>query len=109
MSNTAKILEVTACQNGFSPDGEPINDSYQFKVYEFSNGVIMVPGETTYDWFFVDRKNIQANGMDEVGDIEDTGKTVNFSDSQLTESIENSQGCWGSDDATAKALELLAD
>ena len=63
---TAKKLEVITEPLNVFPD-EPDFQS-RFYCYEFENGLILVEGETTNDWFFSDRNSIEACGTDIVID-----------------------------------------
>ena len=54
----AKVLIVTAKElNTDSKDRH-----YTFRVLEFENGLILVEGHTTNDWYFEDRSCIEPNG-----------------------------------------------
>jgi hypothetical protein len=99
----AKTLEVHVEET----DGDN-NRRYTFKVYEFTNGVIMVPSDQTHDWFFVDRDSIEANGLGVVVGVTETEDTVTFSREELRQSIAGSIGEFGSDDATRKALRIVS-
>lgn len=83
----ANILLVTARSYDQSHNN---GKKYTFEVYEFGNGLILVPGETTNDWFFESSSNIQANGTDEIVSVERTGRTSEWTPKELLQSIQGS-------------------
>lgn len=95
----AKVLLVTA---------KELNDDYQynFKVYEFSNGLILVPGSTTNDWCFADRNEIEPCGTAVVTSIEETEEVEEWSSSDLLRSIQGSISEFGVDAVPSKHREL---
>jgi hypothetical protein len=96
----AKILEVTACElNG---ESEP----YTFSVMEFENGLIIVPSDTTQDWFFKDRESIEANGNDVVTGVIDTGEVSEWTPESLAISVKGSISEFGEGSVPAKYAEL---
>jgi hypothetical protein len=87
----AEILEVTACElNSYTS-----KEFYTFEVYEFENKFIMVPSETTNDWFFASRAEIEPCGNAVVEKIVGTGKFIHFTEEELQESIEGSLAEFG--------------
>jgi hypothetical protein len=103
---SAKVLEVEVEELNL---GDNSQSEYTFNAYEFTNnGVVMVLGSTTNDYFFIDCDSIEANGNGVVIAVNETDRTVEFTVEQLAESIEGSVGEFGEDEATAKALELIA-
>jgi|LakMenEpi03Aug12_release.lakeMendotaPanAssembly.Ray.scaffolds.fasta_scaffold230410_3 hypothetical protein len=99
----AQILTITASNiNDHTEDS-----SYTFDVFEFENGLIQVPSVTCNDWFFDCRENIECCGNDIVREIVDTGKLIEISVSSLAETIEESQGEFGS--IPQKAYELITN
>jgi hypothetical protein len=84
----AKKLIVTAQEIG---DCNPKYSTYQFPVWEFSNGAILVPGETTNDWFFDGRNEIEPNGTAIVAEIEETDETNEFDVEDLKTTIKSSE------------------
>lgn len=78
-----------------------------FEVYEFENGLILVPGESTNDWFFANRESIQASGNDVVDSVEESGRFVEFTPSELKTAVERSQAEFGIDSVPSNYLELL--
>ena len=79
--------------------------SYDFPAYQFSNGLIMVIGEDTNDWFFEDRESIQANGYDSIIDVTVTDSVSNWNLKDLRKTIKASLKEFGS--IPAKALAML--
>jgi hypothetical protein len=102
---TVKVLEVTAK----TPANDPSESDkfFTFKAYEFSNGVVSVPYETTNDGFFLNRDFIDGCGNDEIEAVEETGNTFEWSTEDLKESITASIDEFGDDEATQKAMELI--
>ena len=98
---TAKILTVHTAK---------LNDDNaaagEFKVYEFDNGLILVPSASTNDWFFEDSDSIEACGNDVVTEIEDTGTTVTWTARELLESIQSSMKEFGIDSVPSKHVDL---
>lgn len=80
--------------------------AYSFNVYEFSNGLILVPGDTTNDCFFDSRDRIEACGTAVVDDIEDLGEETEFSIEELLRSIQGSIQEFGVDSVPQKHHEL---
>lgn len=101
----AKVIEVSVQE--LSRGDDSIFD-YTFIAYEFPNGVVMVPGETTNDWFFEDRDSIEPNGNGVVTGVSESGRTVPFSAGELEHSIQCSISEFGEDAGTAKALAQLS-
>jgi hypothetical protein len=99
-----KILEVTAK----TPANDPSESDqiYQFKAYEYPNGVCSVSYEHTHDGFFLDSSSIQACGLDEIVEVSDTGETFEMSIPTFSECLAESVAEFGNCEATLKALEL---
>lgn len=102
---TCKILRVTAICPSFLNDPDSEFYQYSFIVKEFENGLILVPGDTTNDWFFENRSLIQANGGDILVSIEDIGEEE-LSTASLLESIQGSIKEFGINSVPVKHLEL---
>jgi hypothetical protein len=102
---SAKVIEVQVEELN---QGDDTQSEYTFDAYEFTNGLVMVRGSTTNDYFFVDCDSIEACGNGVVIAVNETDRTVEFTVEQLAESIEESIGEFGEDKATAKALGLIA-
>ena len=94
----AKKLIVTAQDNG---------NTYQFPVWEFENGAVLVPSSTTNDWFFNAREDIEPNGTAVVIATFDTEETQEFTKAELKESIEGSEREFGFGYDAGKIKELL--
>lgn len=79
----------------------PVNgdNAYQFGVWEFPNGAIMVPYEIT-DRFFDSRDQIQC-GDDRITEILETPVTFTFDNDELRRMINTSE-------EAGKVRELLA-
>lgn len=101
---TAKVLEVTAktCYDESHNDGE----EYTFEVYEFDNGLILVPGESTNDWFFESSDDIQASGNDEIVSVNELSRTSDFTPKELLQSIQGSMREFGIESVPAIHAEL---
>lgn len=80
---TAQVYEFTA----FDPHADK---SYTFTGYQFPNGGVMIPEESTHDSFFDCLENVEANGNDTIESYENTGKTVEFTDDELREAVKGS-------------------
>lgn len=94
----AKVIEIT---------NEDQDTEYTFKAYEFDNGVILIPGETSCDWFFDSREEYQPNGTDSLVGVTDTDDTKEFSIEELKEAIRGSESEF-SYKVGSKVLELVA-
>jgi hypothetical protein len=83
---------------------------YSFSAYEFDNGAIMVPGETTADWFFSSRNEYEPNGLDINEIIEDSqfNRTRDWSSEELIESIAKSVSEFGKEAIPANVFDLVA-
>jgi len=79
--------------------------TYEFPVYEFEDGLILVIGEDTHDWFFEDRESIEANGCAQVIDVAESSETIDWSLEDLQEAIEGSLSEFWK--VPKKALDLL--
>jgi hypothetical protein len=99
----AQKLIVTARELNYSETGE--KDSYHFPVYEFENGLILVVGDTTNDWFFDSRDEIEPNGTAVTESVQETGEFSDWDKGDLIESIKASLNEFGS--LPDKALQLL--
>ena len=97
----AKKLIVTAVD-----DSCPKTASYKFPVWEFENGLILVPSLSTNDYFFEDRESIEACGLAFVDSIEETEITDNWKSSYLLLTIQRSMREFGIDSVPQKHLEL---
>lgn len=65
----AKVLKVTAQElTPYNESGECVE--YVFNALEFCNGLVMVPSDTTNDWFFASSEDVEPGGMAVVTDIE---------------------------------------
>ena len=75
------------------------------KIYEFPNGVILVPGETTNDWYF-DSKEEYNRSSDFSWHFEETEETEDWSVECLNDSIlgYESEFCVS---ASSKVKELI--
>lgn len=80
---TAQVYKFTA----FDPHADK---SYTFTGYQFPNGGVMIPGESTHDSFFDCLENVEANGNDTIESYKNTGKTVEFTDEELREFVDGS-------------------
>lgn len=89
----AKKLIVTAQE--INLDGEGQSPTYQFPVWQFENGAILVEGVTTNDWFFDSQDEIEPNGTAIVIAIEETEETITFDKEELKESVEGSEREFG--------------
>lgn len=103
----ARTLTVYCRELNRDP-GSNYSDRYTFKAYEFiDNGLIMVEGETTNDWFFEDADQIEPNGTAIVTSIEvDENPPVEFTPKRLLESIQGSISEFGIESVPAKHAEL---
>ena len=103
----ATKLIVTAQETSFDMEGAPISSLYDFTVFEFENGLILVPSDSTNDWFFENRDLIEANGCAEVLEVESTDTVIEWDLSDLAESIKGAQSEFGSDRVPSIALDLI--
>ena len=83
-----KIIVHTVEINDHDPTEEPSNSS--FEAWEFPNGVILVEGLDTSDWFFRNRGEIQACGNAIVVETEETEETANWTKQELVKSVSGS-------------------
>jgi len=88
--NAIKLI-VTAQE----PDNEG-GSTYDFPVWEFESGLILVIGDYTNDWFFDCRDEIEANGLAQVIAVTETKETSEWSLEALQESIQLSLDDFGS-------------
>ena len=85
-----------------------LNDPYEFnfKAYEFSNGLILVESNTTNDWFFANRDLIEPCGTAVVTSIEDGGTEMEFTTESLLKSIQGAISEFGVNSVPAKHADL---
>lgn len=77
------------------------------KIYEFPNGVILVPGETTNDWYFDSKEEYNPGGSSDFDwHFEETDETEDWSVECLNDSIlgYESEFCVS---ASSKVKELI--
>ena len=81
---------------------------HRCKIYEFPNGVILVPGETTNDWYFDSKEEYNPGGSsDSSWHFEETDETEDWSVECLNDSIlgYESEFCVS---ASSKVKEIVA-
>ena len=98
----AKKLIVTAAEYS---SGNIEETSYEFPVYEFQNGLILVVSQDTNDLFYEDRESIKANGYAQVTEIVETETVSGWDLFDLQRAIRASLAEFGS--VPAKALAML--
>lgn len=76
-----------------------------FEAFEFDNGLVMVVGESSNDWFFENRELIEACGNAVVVEIQEVGDTDCFTAEYLKESFEGCEAEFGS--IPSKCWEML--
>lgn len=105
---TAKVL--LAHFKIFNPerydDGTITKESNDYQVLEFENGLILVEGETTPDWFFPGREEIEGNGDDIFMGAEETGETVDWEAIELVKSFGDSIAYFGDESCKDLVKEL---
>ena len=104
----AKKLIVTAKALNPELDGNIVDaGEYTFPVWEFENGAILVPCESTNDYFFNSRNEIEANGNDIINSVEETDEEIQWTTEEIKEAITASESEFGSSDDDAKIKELI--
>jgi hypothetical protein len=99
----AKKIEVFTIDGNFHPDNKEIS----FIAYKFSNGLILVPGDTTSDWFFPNEESIQACGNDVLVRVEDLGINFEWEKEELLLSFLNSVEEFGEEQGTKILIKDL--
>lgn len=80
---------------------------HQYPAWEFENGLLLVPSDTTHDYFFESWNEFQGNGNDFLVDTEETEVTLDFSKKLLNSYVVESAREFGSDSIPwEKILEL---
>jgi hypothetical protein len=79
-TTTAKILEVTAEQQGYDLS-EPAK-KYTYDVYQITERAIYVPEEGCAAWL-ADDAWATCHGNDQVTDVRDTGRTVELTAEEI--------------------------
>lgn len=99
----AKTLKV----NCYDPN-EPasIKRKYSFNCIEFENGLILVSGASSNDWFFANRSCIQANGTDWIESIEETNELTEYTSAALLCSVQGSIQEFGVESVPSSHFEL---
>jgi len=77
------VYEFTATEDCNGNDDR----EYTFKGYLLPTGEVLCPEQQTNDSFYESLDAVQAHGNAFVQNYEKTGKTVNFTDEELAESI----------------------
>ena len=93
---------------------EPLNKSHpdddranSYRVLEFGNGLILVEGETTNDWFFEDSSEIEGCGDDCFTHTTDAEESITYSALELSRSYGGSVGEFG--DYSKKCTSLVKE
>jgi len=80
---------------------------YKFPVWEYPNGAILVPCESTHDVFYNCRDEVQCNSDDVVVSVTATGQWLDWTVEEVKEAITASVEEFGDSDDNAKIKELL--
>lgn len=99
----AKVLIVTTKELSSVPG---INDACEFEVLEFENGLIVVEGSTTNDWYFEARSCIEPCGTAVVASINESGETRQWNATTLLKSVQGSIKEFGVDAVPNNHFEL---
>lgn len=99
---TAKVLAVQVKELGDGKNSEP----YVFEALEFANGLILVEGESTNDWFFDSRSDIKPCGNAQVVDVQEVGRTEQWTSQELLKSVQGSIWEFGEASVPSKHFEL---
>lgn len=102
---TAKQLVVTARELNVNEPGEC--DSYTFYCWELPNGMVWIQSETTNDWFFDSRDEIEPNGLASTESVEETGETKEFLLKDLESGIHGSIREYGEDSVNLDLIRQL--
>lgn len=104
---TGKVLEAHFLVPGYDFDGSPLEKEISYPVYEFENGLILVPSDTTNDWFFRSQNNIEGCGNDIYIKCHSTGKEISWTKKQLSQAWGNSVSEFGDTSCLQLVKELL--
>lgn len=99
------IVDTIDCNPGFPPGEDEVQ--YSFPVWELDGGAILVPSESTHDYFFRSRDDIEPNGTGFVSSIEETGETTVFSQETLKEILDDCIQEFGEDESTELMLSIF--
>lgn len=108
MAVSSKVL--IAVITVYDVESGETKEHHRYKIYEFPNGVILVPGETTNDWYFDSREEYKYNPGSSSDDfdwyLEETEEIENWSVECLNYSIlgYESEFCVS---ASSKVKELI--
>jgi hypothetical protein len=102
-----KTLKVIAEEFVCEINSPETRKTYTFLADEYPNGVCTVSCEHTADAFFLNRDAIEACGLDQVLEVQETGEIWERDLDSFRETLEASIKEFGPDLATEKALELL--
>jgi hypothetical protein len=106
MAVSSKVL--IAIITVYDVESDETKEHHRYKIYEFPNGVILVPGETTNDWYFDSREEYNPGGSSDDFDwyFEETEETEDWSVECLNHSIlgYESEFCVS---ASSKVKELI--
>jgi hypothetical protein len=97
------VLTVTAQEFDTEDNAK---GAYTFEAYQYANGVCSVSYEHTHDGFFLDSDSIEACGLDEVIDIEES-HTFEMSIDAFKLILQESINEFGHCGATKRAMELI--
>jgi hypothetical protein len=105
MAVSSKVL--IAIITVYDVESDETKEHHRYKIYEFPNGVILVPGETTNDWYFDSREEYNPGGSSDFDwYFEETEETEDWSVECLNYSIlgYESEFCVS---ASSKVKELI--
>lgn len=104
MLKARKIEIITTPLNKEHPDDNII---WTMKGYEFENGVILIPCDTTNDFYYSSRSEVEVNATDYIVDILETDDYDTWTIEQLTESINRSKAEFGEESIPENVYDLL--
>jgi hypothetical protein len=81
--------------------------AYTFPVWEFPNGAVLVPSDTTNDWWFQDRHKVEACGCDVILRIEETETQDIYTSKDIGSSIKGSISEFGRDSIPESVINIF--
>lgn len=97
---TFQVYEFTA----YDPNADK---EFTFKGYQMPGGEVLIPEEQTHDSFYENLDAVEGHSSDEIKGFESTGKTVNFTEDELRESVSGAAEEFGKEAIPASLQYLL--
>lgn len=86
---TCKVHTLTA------EDSQNEGNQHSWEIYELPTGEALDPGDIHADQWYDDVNSVEAYGLDVVVSVEDTGRTADFTEEDIKNSLNSSARSYG--------------